>query len=431
MRGSHIFSSGGTTSGLIGGIGSVPNVCHSLCLGIVSATALFGITLNILPLMFLQTYQMYFWGAALIFTLASLNFFIKQRPKVSRDRNLLLINSGLLIFGLPVVPLVEAGLPIAPFLVDYLDFFRFIGISLTVVGLLLLTFGRKLQQFVYDGSEIYQEARIYSKARISKAPLRVTREITLPTVSVISLPRINVSSSLFVIIIGSFLINQFYMYKMGVFADMKVSLPITQTATPAMKPLSKMKLTAFDIILAKERMDKNNDGVCETCGMSMQQCIDSGQIDCNMGNNPEAIGVLGSAHEHADLNVYNNGQRLVFAKPENYMKSSFMHLDNSQNPADANSVLHMHAKKVPLWLFFRSLGMTLTKDSLTLSDGQVLKNGDGKTLKFYLDGKKVDELADYSFQPLDKLLISYGPENDPNLQTQIDSVTNYAKDHQK
>ncbi len=403
---SRLFGSGATTSGVLGGIGSVHNVCHSICMGIVSAAALFGITLNILPLMFLQTYQLYFWWAAFVFTMLSLYFYLTLRQKRDFDRNLLIVNYGMLTFGLPL----------SGFLADYSDFFRFIGISLTVTGLFLLTFGKKLKNIFLSPEQL--------------ATLPINKS-TQSTISTIQLPRLNVSSVLFAIVIGGFLINQYYMYRMGIFNSMKMNLSTPSTATSAMRGVSNMKLTAFDIALAKERMDKNNDGICDTCGMPMQQCIDSGQMDCNMGNNPNAIGILGSQHIHADFKVYVNGQALDFAKQEYYMKSSFMHVDNSQDRDDASGVLHMHAKKVPLWLFFRSLGINLTKDSLTLSDGQVLKNGNGKTLKFYLDGKKVDELGDYSFQPLDKLLISYGPENDSEIQTQINSVTNFAKDHQK
>lgn len=138
-----------------------------------------------------------------------------------------------------------------------------------------------------------------------------------------------------------------------------------------------------------------------------------------------------SAHDHADFKVYINGAALNFADPEYFMKSAFIHVDNNQNQEDAGGVLHMHAKNTPLWLFFRSLGMQLENDSLKTADGQILKNENGNTLKFYLNGKKVDGLGNYSFQPLDKILISYGPENDPDIQKQINSVTNFAKDHQK
>ena len=280
----RLFGGGGTASGVLGGIGSIHNVCHSLCVSVVSALAIFGITTQILPLMFLMTYQLYFWLAALVFTALSFYFFLKQKQVIVRDRNLLFINGGLLLFGLPFSQLA-----------DYMDLFRFMGGSLAVLGVFLLF-------------------------------------------------KLTLQSLLFIIVIGGFLVNQFLMYRMRVF---------DQTA-PAVR----------------------------------------------------TMGVLGSQHIHADFKVYVNGQALDFAKPEYYMKSSFMHVDDNQNKEDAGGVLHMHATNVPLWLFFKSIGMNVSKGS-----------------KFYLNGKKVDNLDNYVFQDLDKILISDGPENDP--------VTNFAKNHQK
>jgi len=241
----------------------------------------------------------------------------------------------------------------------------------------------------------------------------------------VRLPKYTLYTYVFIFVIAGFLVNQFLM------ARMTLGLSPMSSATGSVNQLTSMKFTPFDVALAKERMDENNDGICDVCGMPIEQCIDSGQMDCNMANNPEAMGVLGTAHNHADITVFINGLQYDFAKPEYYMKSSLLHVDNNQNIKDAGSVLHMHAKNVPMWLFFKSLGMELTKDSLTLIDGEALKNENGNTLKFYVNGKKVDELVNYVFEPLDKLLISFGPENDPNLETQINSVPSFAKDHQK
>ncbi len=386
---------GGTASGIIGSVGSLSNVCHSLCMSIVSLFAVLGITLNILPLMFIQTYRLYFWLVAFVFTALAVYFFIKQKKYFARDRNFIILNTGLLIFALPFY-----------FLADYMDFFRFVGGVIAIIGLLSFFFRKKVNYI----------SSLVMESDLNNLP------ISLP------IPKLNFKSILFILVILGFLMNQFLMYKKGVFDNFSSS----SGTGSVMKSMSKMKLTLFDVALAKERMDKNGDGRCDSCGMDVQQCIDSGELDCNMGKkNPQSIGILDSQHIHADIKIYINGQALTLAKPENFMKSSFMHIDNHQNQDDANSLLHMHATKVPLWLFFRSISINLSKDSLTLTDGQILKNENGNTLKFYLNGNKVDELAEYVFQPSDKLLISYGPENDPNINQQISSVTNFAQSRLK
>lgn len=210
------------------------------------------------------------------------------------------------------------------------------------------------------------------------------------------LPKYSLTTYLFIIIIAGFLVNQFLLLRVNSGAASSKGRAVS-TVSP-----SPATLSAFD-----------------------QSVVNK------LKNEGKTYPILGSAHNHADMKVFVNGQQLNFAKSEYYMKSRLLHVDNNQNLEDAGSVLHMHAKDVPTWWFFESLSMKLGKDSLTLADGQVFKNENGNTLKFYLNGKRVDELGNYVFQPLDKLLISFGPENDEGIQSQIDSVPNFAKDHHK
>lgn len=211
----------------------------------------------------------------------------------------------------------------------------------------------------------------------------------------VHLPKYSLSAYLFIFIIAGFLINQFLLFKV----DSSTVNPKNQVAPVASSSLT---LSSFD-----------------------QSMI------TKLKNEGKSYPILGSVHNHADMKVFLDDRPLNFAKSEYYMKSRLLHVDNNQNLEDAGSVLHMHAKDVPLWWFFESLDMKLEKDSLTLADGQVFKNENSNTLKFYLNGKKVEELGNYVFQPLDKLLVSFGPENDSDIQKQINSVTNFAKDHQK
>lgn len=212
----------------------------------------------------------------------------------------------------------------------------------------------------------------------------------------VQVPKLSLTTHLFILVIFGFIINQILLFKMNANAVTPTAQP-----TPIASP-SPLKLSAYDQSMVAK-----------------------------LKNEGKPYPILGSAHNHANITVFINGRQYDFAKPEYYMKSPLLHVDNNQNIKDAGSVIHMHAKDVPMWWFFESLGMKLTKDSLTLAGGEVLKNESGNTLKYYLNGKKVDELGNYVFQPLDKLLISYGPENDPDIQKQIDSVPNFAKDHQK
>ena len=201
-----------------------------------------------------------------------------------------------------------------------------------------------------------------------------------------------------------------------------------EQASPQMKKVSRMSLTSFDKELGRELMDQNHDGRCDTCGMPVEQCLDSGQLECNMDPNSKT-GILGSQHVHADFKVYINEKPLNFADSRYYMKSSFLHLDDNQNKEDASGVLHMHATGVPLWVFFKSIGMDFDKNCITLENKEKLCNNGNKKLKFYVNGKESNEFENYVFNNLDKILISYGNENQQEIQKQLDSITDFAKLH--
>ncbi len=184
----------------------------------------------------------------------------------------------------------------------------------------------------------------------------------------------------------------------------------SQTIKAASSITGRMGFTSFDAELAKEFMDKNNDGMCDFCGMRIEDCIASGMMECSM--DPDAkIGLLGSAHIHADLKVYINNNAVNFANPEYYMKSMMMHLDDNQNPEDAGGVMHMHATGIPLWLFFKSIDKELSKDA-----------------NLYVNGKYNNEGLNYVFKDNDGLLITDSKSEDV-IQKQILSIGDYAKGH--
>lgn len=175
---------------------------------------------------------------------------------------------------------------------------------------------------------------------------------------------------------------------------------------------SRMSLTGFDREFARQLMDQNNDGRCDICGMPIEQCIDSGQLECSMDTNAK-IGILGSQHIHADFKVFISGKEIDFADKKHYMKSSFIHLDDSQNKQDASGVLHMHATGVPLWLFFKSLGIEIPN-----------------TMNLYVNGKLNPDGLDYMFKDLDKLLLTDATDQ-ATINQQLSTITDYAKQHSK
>ena len=207
-------------------------------------------------------------------------------------------------------------------------------------------------------------------------------------------------------------------------------------APSQMTKASRMSLTSFDKELAIEFMDKNHDGRCDVCGMSVEQCIDSGQLECNMDPNAK-IGILGSQHIHADWKIYIDGKQLGFSDKShmermrnNQPVSSFIHVDSgAPAPEKTGDILHMHATGIPLWIFFKSIGMDFNKDCLTLENKEKFCSEGNKKLKFYVNGKLNNEFENYVFKDLDKILIGYGDESEEEIQKQLSAITDFAKIH--
>ena len=124
--------------------------------------------------------------------------------------------------------------------------------------------------------------------------------------------------------------------------------------------------------------------------------------------------VYASAHEHASISVKILGNAFDFTKPEFQLQSRFIHLENSDG-----YVIHRHAKDVSIGYFFKTLNFGLTPDCIIFPDGRKFCSDEKYTLKFYINGKKVDDLRDYIIFNGDLILISYGSENPEEISKQL------------
>lgn len=194
----------------------------------------------------------------------------------------------------------------------------------------------------------------------------------------------------------------------------------SQINSPMGQRMSRMSFTDFDKETAKKMMDKDGDGKCDACGMPVEMCIDSGQMECNM-DPKSTIDILGSQHIHANWKIYIDGkafdwfpyvdlhEKQMMGDPSVKGTSAFIHIHPAQLPEKGGDVLHMHATGVPLWIFFKSLDIQLPEN-----------------MKIYANGKEISDYKNYVFRNLDKILITDGKGN---LAEQLNSIANFAGNH--
>ena len=131
------------------------------------------------------------------------------------------------------------------------------------------------------------------------------------------------------------------------------------------------------------------------------------------------IGALRSTHIHADIKVYINGNAIDFSQKKYQLNARFIHFEDR-----LGDVVHVHATGMTLGHLFKSIGMDFSSNCIV--EGQSYCNDADKTLKFYVNGQQSNEFGNRIIKDLDKYLISYGSENEAEIQKQLDSITNLA-----
>ena len=132
------------------------------------------------------------------------------------------------------------------------------------------------------------------------------------------------------------------------------------------------------------------------------------------------IGPLDSEHLHADVKVYINGQSIDFSQRKYQLASSFIHFEEG-----IGDVIHTHATGLIVGHMFKSLGIDFNNNCIVV-EKQNYCSDNNKKLKFYVNRQSSNEFDNRIIINLDKYLISYGDENESEIQKQLDSITNLA-----
>ncbi len=118
----------------------------------------------------------------------------------------------------------------------------------------------------------------------------------------------------------------------------------------------------------------------------------------------------------ASFTIYTNGTKRIFTDPKYHNTSEQVYIT-----AEDPSRLTVTQSQTSWKDFFNSLPspMKVENNCLTTGTGQVFCSNTSSSLKFFLNGKRDNNVLDKMIQPYDHLVISYGPLDDSNVSEQI------------
>ena len=127
-------------------------------------------------------------------------------------------------------------------------------------------------------------------------------------------------------------------------------------------------------------------------------------------------------HAHATILVKVFGDRFDFSQSQFHLKNPKINLEPAQP-----DLIHRNSDDATLGFFFETFGMQLTQDCFVFPDGRDFCSNDDYALKFYVNDKKIDDLSKYLISEDDRILISYGPESEQEIEEQITDLESMAK----
>lgn len=129
---------------------------------------------------------------------------------------------------------------------------------------------------------------------------------------------------------------------------------------------------------------------------------------------PPGSGPLGGIHIHAGLLTMIYGQQFDYSSTAYQIKSPYISFQKGNG-----ETVHAMAKNVTMGFLFTSLRIGLDDKCFTFPDSRAFCTNANYTLKFYVNHHQVPDLKNYVFKDQDRLLISYGNENDTQINAQL------------
>lgn len=140
-------------------------------------------------------------------------------------------------------------------------------------------------------------------------------------------------------------------------------------------------------------------------------------------------------HTHADFAIWIGEEKLDFTDDKymsgvSYDEQSHDHADEYHHlhlhlHDNVGHVLHRHKPGLDLGTFLASLDLQMSDACLGIDDGRSVCNQNAKKWRMFVNGEEVAFSAEYVFEDLDQILLSYGADADL-LKAQFKNMTDDA-----
>ena len=134
----------------------------------------------------------------------------------------------------------------------------------------------------------------------------------------------------------------------------------------------------------------------------------------NVPGAPENAGKLGDEHIHASLLVSVFGDKFDFSTPNYQVKTPWIHFENQDG-----DTIHRHSTGVELEFLFNSMSVGVDENCFVFPDGRQFCNNEDYSIKFYINDQLVKDIRQHVIQEDDRILISYGNEDQLAIEKQL------------
>ena len=132
---------------------------------------------------------------------------------------------------------------------------------------------------------------------------------------------------------------------------------------------------------------------------------------------PPGSGTLGDEHEHASMLVRIFGDKFDFSLPAYQIKNSWIHFEGQDG-----TTVHRHSSGVTLGYLFETLGIAIDENCYIFPDGREFCNSDEYSIKYFINHQSVESINDHVLKEGDRILISYGDENQEQIDAQLSEL---------